>query len=236
MFDNLGDRMKRNYEDRAKTYLPRRTNTIIRVDGKAFHTFTKNCKRPFDDILIEAMDITAYHVALELQGCKLAYVQSDEISFLLTDYDSLQTDAWFNGNVQKICSVAASTTSSLFNWFYRPAGRPAIFDARVFTIPELSEVSNYFLWRSNDATRNSISMVAQSLYSHSELQYKSCNEMQEMIFQKGTNWNDISPRKKHGGLVIRENGKFKSVSIPDTHDYVYWNNIITNSVIEHVIG
>ena len=112
--DNLGDRMK-GYEDTFRYYLPKKTNLILRIDGKAFHSYTKNCKRPFDDNLMDDMNQTAIKLCEEIQGAKLAYVQSDEISILITDYDDIKTSAWFDNNLQKIVSVSASIATAEFN-------------------------------------------------------------------------------------------------------------------------
>jgi tRNA(His) 5'-end guanylyltransferase len=172
------------------------------LDGKAFHTFTRLCARPFDPELMETMDLTAKRLCEEIQGTAFAYVQSDEISLLLTDFKKLGTSAWFDGNIQKITSVSASIATSAFNETF-PDGnaQSALFDSRVFTIPDPIEVENYFIWRQQDAVRNSVQMVAQSLYSHKELHKKGSNELQEMIFQKGKNWNDYTSREKRGGFV-----------------------------------
>ena len=115
MSDSLGDRMKENYENRAKTYLVRRMPVIIRIDGKAFHTFTSGFQRPYDTIFHNAMNGTTKFLCENIQGCKIGYTQSDEITLLLTDYDTLTTAAWFDYGVQKICSVAASIATLAFN-------------------------------------------------------------------------------------------------------------------------
>jgi tRNA(His) guanylyltransferase len=225
MKDQLGDRMKSFYEDRFRTKLPRRAYTIIRVDGKAFHTYTKGLNRPFDEGLIEDMNLTAAFLCKNIMGAKLAYVQSDEISILITDFDTQDTQAWFDYNIQKMTSIAASLATSEFNrlrierqfsvHMIDETGRAhyslnleemksikmAQFDARVFQIPSRIEVENYLIWRQQDAVRNSISSVAQSLYSHKELNGVKTNEMQEMIFQKGINWNDYDFRKKRGAVI-----------------------------------
>ena len=200
---SLGDRMKENYEKRTRILLPRRTYTLIRVDGKAFHTYTRGLTRPFDVKLVKDMDETAAYMCQNIQGAKFAFVQSDEISILLTDFDQLSTDAWFDGNVQKMTSVSASLATAKFNAL-RP-DKIALFDSRVFTIPERTEVSNYFIWRQQHTVRNSISSVAQSMFSHKELENKSSNEMQEMCFNLGINWNDFSPKLKRGRTIIKEN-------------------------------
>jgi tRNA(His) 5'-end guanylyltransferase len=224
MKDPLGDRMKDFYEDRTRYKLARRTNTIIRIDGKAFHTFTKGLDRPFDRGLIEDMDKTAEFLCQNIQGAKFAYVQSDEISILITDYDDIDTHAWFDGNLQKMASIAASLATAKFNQLRMARTcsdsdgdlaekmlanleieqfKLAMFDARVFQIPYQEEVINYFIARQQDATRNSISSAAQSLYSAKELNGKKTSDMQEMIFQKGINWNDFTPREKRGSIIRR---------------------------------
>lgn len=116
--DSLGDRMRHNYEDRFRFSLPRRTPAVLRVDGKAFHTFTRGCEKPFDTRLGDAMIAAAKAVAEEMQGFKLAYVQSDEASFLVTDFDQLQTQAWFDYNKSKMESITASCMTAHFNIQY----------------------------------------------------------------------------------------------------------------------
>lgn len=253
--DELGDRMKTYYEGRHRFMLQRRTYTIIRIDGKAFHTFTRGLEKPFDEQLIEFMQFTAAKLCKEIQGCKLAYTQSDEISLVLTDFDEINTAAWFDGNLQKIASVSASIATAAFanemNSFVSICednieDTPFLeksfpyFDSRVFQIPTRTEVINYLIWRQQDATRNSISMVAQSLYSHKELHGKSNNEMQEMIFKKGINWNDIETYKKRGSVTkkryFEKNDTTRSEWFSDedipifTQDKKYLENLIPENV------
>ena len=116
--DTIGTRMKENYENRSKTYLTRRCPAIIRIDGKAFHTFTKGFKKPYDEIFHKAMNETMRYLCKNIQGCKIGYTQSDEISLLLTDYETITTDAWFDYSVQKMCSVSASMATLAFNKFF----------------------------------------------------------------------------------------------------------------------
>jgi tRNA(His) 5'-end guanylyltransferase len=224
MVDALGNRMKSFYEDRFRYKLPRRSFTVIRIDGKAFHTYTKGLKKPFDIGLMEDMDQTAVYLCKNIQGAKLAYVQSDEISLVLTDFDDLDTAAWFDGNIQKMASIAASLATAKFNQLRMTRScmernfnldpddlekfKLAMFDARVFQIPYIEEVVNYLCWRQQDATRNSIQSVAQSLYSHSELSGKKQNDLQEMIFQKGSNWNNYTPGEKRGRLIRKVDKKY----------------------------
>lgn len=214
-------RMKKNYESRSRTFLTRRVPVIMRLDGKAFHTYTKNLTKPFDEGLIEDMQQTAIYLCQNIQGAKCAHVQSDEISILITDYGTLQTDAWFDYNVQKMCSVSAGFAAGKFNQLRLKRDWDSIkwvddndleslvlanFDSQVFSIPK-EEVSNYFLARQKDAVKNSISMLAQSLYSHgkpnSDLDRKNQSELQEMRFRKGHNWNDLHFSKKRGSFIIK---------------------------------
>ena len=205
MKDDLGNRMKEQYENRTRYYLPRRTYTIIRVDGKAFHTFTKSFQKPFDSNLIYAMNETAKGMCEEIEGSQFAFVQSDEISILVTDFSKTKTQAWFDGNLQKICSVSASMATAIFNYVFNQMGfglLPACFDSRVFTIPDAVEVENYFVWRQKDWTRNSIQLVGQAHFSHKELHGKSQADIQDMLMlQKGVNWNDYATRLKRGRIV-----------------------------------
>ena len=235
--DSLGDRMKENYENRAKTYLVRRMPVIIRLDGKAFHTFTKGFNRPYDEILHKTMNETMKYLCENIQGCKLGYTQSDEITLLLTDYDTLTTDAWFDNNVQKICSVSASMATMVFNDVFSElyhdtmfkSDNPedpyfdvlfqklnrAMFDARCFNIPE-DEVTNCFIWRQQDATRNAIQMLGQCNFSHKELQNKSCNDIQDMLMlQKGINFNNMPTEFKRGVCCVKEIYQDPDVDIKD---------------------
>lgn len=214
----------RGYEYVTRTHLPRRIPAIIRVDGKAFHSFTKGLRKPFDDFFRNIMQLTMQYMCENVQGCVFGYTQSDEISLLLTDYETIATDAWFDYTIQKMCSVAASMATLAFNKFWaeefqaqiehwdreddgtmdeemekwvweylvntiQPKLFTAMFDARVFSIPK-DEVCNYFIWRQQDATRNSIETVGQTYFSQKDLNGRSQNEIQEMLWQQHSiNWN-----------------------------------------------
>lgn len=228
--DSLGDRMKR-YEGVSRNFLTRRIPVIIRLDGKAFHTFTKGMKKPFDRILMGTMQDTMKYLCESIQGCVFGYTQSDEITLVLTDYATVATDAWFGYNVQKMTSIAASMATLAFNKcftdvveaalqyydmessiqgaldfdysVYEDKFWRALFDARVFSIPK-DEVCNCLVWRQQDATRNSIEAVGQANFSHKELHCKSCNDIQEMLWsQKGINWNDFPIDCKRGSCCYR---------------------------------
>lgn len=223
--DSLGDRMK-GYENVFRFYLPRRLPLILRIDGRAFHTFTRGFKRPFDPLFQGSMRETALALCKEIGGAKLAYVQSDEISILLTNDDALETQPWFDNNLQKLVSISASIATLNFRRIFEEELRGlmkegndedvqnldayldaerigAQFDARAFIVPP-SDVCNYFIWRQQDATRNSIEMAARSLYSHKELDHKNQAMMQDMMMQKGINWNDYPTIYKRGACCKRK--------------------------------
>ena len=232
--DDLGNRMKTYYEAVPKHRLVRRMPVAIRIDGKAFHTFTRGFQKPFDEVLGNAMVRTMEYLAKNIQGCVFAYQQSDEITLLLIDYQTFETDAWFDYEVQKMCSVAASMATMAFNKYFaeevqdhidgidpifitdpeiklidtyeRAREKGAMFDARCFNIPK-EEACNLVYWRQLDATRNSIQMVGQANFSHSELQGKSCNMIQDMLHeQRGINWNEYPIRWKRGVAWTKELG------------------------------
>lgn len=206
MNDSLGDRIKNDYENRTRYMLPRRTYTIARVDGKAFHTFTRGCVKPFDYPLMSAMDQAALRVCEQVQGCQLAYIQSDEVSFLLTDFASINTSAYFDGNLQKVTSVMASMFTAYFNKNYTGSEEPATFDCRVFTIPDPVEVENYFFWRWNDWRRNFVQTVARVYYSHSELDKLHRVEIQDKLFhEQGVDLAKYPEDQKHGRLCYKQN-------------------------------
>lgn len=208
MKKSLGDRMKKCYEDVSRIYLTRRIPVIIRADMKAGHSFVKRNKleKPFDNRFVDMMLNAAKTLCSEIQGCKIAYIQSDEISLLLTDYDHIETDAWFGYNLQKLCSISASIlTSSFNNNFYEIFGRcgDALFDSRAFNIPK-EEVINYFHWRQVDAIRNSILGVAQKNFSHKDLQGKNTIELKKMLLDKKIIWEEMETHLKRGSCIIKQ--------------------------------
>jgi len=206
--DSLGGRMKQNYEQVFKYKLPERMPVIIRLDGRAFHTLTAKADKPFDKEFIDLMNETVIYLCKEIQGCQLAYIQSDEISLLLHNYKKLDSQSWFNNEIQKMCSISAALASSFFtltysiHYGYNEREKYIQFDSRCFVLPE-AEVNNYFVWRQKDWTRNSTQMLAQSLYSHKELMNRNNSELQEMCFQKGKNWNDLDISLKRGRCCIQ---------------------------------
>jgi tRNA(His) guanylyltransferase len=203
--DTLGDRMKA-YEGVSNLVLPERTPVVVRVDGKAFHTVTRGLDKPWDARVTACMDATAMALMEEMQNAVAAYVQSDEISILMINYAGEFTQSWFGNKVQKIVSVASSVATHAFNETARGLvdleSRRWLFDARAFTLPR-HEVSNYFIWRQQDAIRNSVSALARSKFTHRELQGKPCKAMKEMLESIGVKWEDCATRDKMGRLIVR---------------------------------
>lgn len=266
--DALGERMK-GYEKVSRLHLMRRNPVVIRIDGKAFHTFTKGMKKPFDNILMESMDMATKFLCENIQGCKMGYTQSDEISLLLVDYDKIDTSAWFDNNIQKIASVSASMATLAFNkafselageYIYRLENyntredeiilykeygvesfvneegevsipekyekllevykkrlMTALFDSRVFSLPK-EEVVNYFIWRQQDAIRNSIQSVGQANFSHKELNGKSTNTVKEMLKEKSLelDWDALDTKYKNGRCLVKVEYELKDRDVKRT--------------------
>lgn len=219
--DSLGNRIK-SYENVFRQYLPQRMPVIIRCDGRSFHSFTRGFNKPWDIDMREAMTEAAKALVSEISGAKLAYIQSDEISVLINSYETFETQAWFDNNLQKIVSISASVASVNFNnsiQKVKQLKKLATFDARAFVVPR-EDVSNVFYWRQKDATRNSVQGLGQYHFSHKKMQNKNNSQIQEMLFQeKGINWNDCETWQKRGWCVLRnkveKNGVLRSVIEPD---------------------
>lgn len=199
MNDSLGERMKANYEKRFEYKLIRRMPVVIRLDGKAFHSLTHGCEKPFDKHLSECMEKTTKYLCEEIQGAKCGYTQSDEISILLTDYDLITTQAWFDYDLQKVVSISATMASVYFTALF---SKVALFDSRAFNLP-IDEVANYFVWRQKDWVRNSIAMLAQAHFSSKQLLNKGQSDMNEMLHGKGVNWTELPNRFKNGIFVFK---------------------------------
>jgi tRNA(His) guanylyltransferase len=226
--DTLGDRIKA-YEQASRPYLTKRTPVICRVDGRAFHTFTRGLEKPYDQTLIQAMVNAATAVAMDMQGFKIGYIQSDEASFLITDYDDINTQGWFNYNLSKMISVSASVMTANFNadisW-----NNIATFDSRAFNISPM-DMSNYFLWRAKDWSRNSLQMFCRSIFSHKQLEGKKREDMHEMLYSVGKNWTtDTTPQQRNGTFIIKSD-----IGMTMLYD-VMPNYQSINKIIEEALG
>jgi tRNA(His) 5'-end guanylyltransferase len=236
MSDELGDRMK-GYENITRTYLSPKQYYVLRIDGKAFHTYTKGLDRPFDEGMIEDMQETMKFLCENIQGAQFGYTQSDDITIVFTDLMSREADIWFGGNIQKITSVAASLATSKFNQLRMVRAitpdygnqldetavadamvmKQAQFDARVFPLSQRYEVLNCLWWRMQDAAKNSVQMQARAYYSHKELQGKNTAKLKEMLMSNeddDADWYELPVTKQHGSSCYK---KFETVAFPDMH-------------------
>lgn len=204
--DSLGDRMKwyerRFTDDVLMPLIP----ILARVDGRSFHTFTEGLERPYDKRLSDLMIATTKFLVQETNA-RCGYVQSDEISLVWLAEDWEQ-EIFFGGNVHKMTSVIGSLASAYFNkelanYLPEKANLIPVFDNRVWQVPANYEAVNCFLWREQDATRNSLQMATRSQYDHKEVEGKDSADMHEMLFKKGINWNDYPTFFKRGTYVRR---------------------------------
>lgn len=194
MADDIGDRFKA-YEGCWDFTLPRRMPLVIRVDGRGFHGL--KLIKPFDSDFFVAMARTATALCQEIQGAVLAYFQSDEISIVARDDMQPNTEAWLGKRLSKVLSLSAATATVAFN---KASGLDRQFDSRAFVLPDLSEVTNYLIWRQQDATRNSVSMAAQAAFSHTSLHGVNSNGMLDRLREAGKPWEDTPSHFKRGAV------------------------------------
>lgn len=214
----LGDRIKA-YEAASNYRLTPNSCVFLRVDGKAFHTFTRGMRRPFDPVLMQTMVDAAVETAREMQGFKLGYVQSDEATFLLTDFDTHDTAGWFGYEVNKLVSISASTMTMHFNRLFREKPT-AVFDSRAFVVPQ-PDAPNVFVWRQQDWARNSLQMLARAHFSHRELHGKNRTAIHDMLHAKGINWAALSMREKNGTFILADKTTHHDVwRYQDIDDYI----------------
>lgn len=226
--DSLGDRQKQ-YEAVNDRILVPKMPFIIRVDGKAFHTYTRGFIKPFDEIMCETMIEVAKKLCEEISGAVLGYTQSDEITIVCKYTDRIVSQAWFNGRLRKIETIAASKATKWFNkifsekaqeyienfegteeykntlkMFYNKKIGMAEFDARVFNVPEWDCINN-IIWRQQDAIRNSIEAVGHANFSTKELHKVNCDGIKEMLIkQKNIDWeNDFTSYQKYGAFCYK---------------------------------
>lgn len=224
---NLGDRMKHYEKNYSPSQLCHVLPILVRLDGKAFHSFTKGLERPYDKGFNKAMDLTAKFLA-ESTNARCAYVQSDEITLMYYS-DKFESQVFMNAKRDKLNSILASMCTEYFKdlkklFIRKKENVPAFFDCRSWNVPNKQEAVNVFVWRQQDAVRNSIQSLGQSLFSHKELMGKSCDKIQDMCFlTHGKNWNDLAPRLKRGTFYIRrvEHRKFNKIErdkLPEGHE------------------
>lgn len=254
--DSLGDRQKA-YEAVNDRILVPKMPFIVRVDGKAFHTYTRGLVKPFDETMCKTMIEVTKKLCEEIPGAVLGYTQSDEITIVCKYTDRIKSQAWFNGRLRKIETIAASKVTKWFNKifsekaqeyienfegteeykhilkvFYNKKSGMAEFDARAFNIPEWDCINNV-IWRQQDATRNSVEAVGHANFSTKELHKVNCEGIKEMLLkQKNIDWEtDFTPYQKYGAFCykIHETRKVKGETVERTLWYCnpYEEYIIT---------
>lgn len=177
----------------------------IRVDGKAFHTFTKSFQKPYDLQFMKAMDDTGSALVSAIQGVLFAYVQSDEITVFFTDLQTAQTGLWYGGRVQKWVSIAAATASAFLARALPDTVLLPTFDARVLRLDSMEDVENYLSWRRRDAFKNAISMAAGAVESHRNLLGLSTRQRIELLADTPYSRDKLPAGFLNGRLVYKEN-------------------------------
>lgn len=207
MTDEFGDRMKLYESTTAYKCMPL-LPVCARLDGKCFSNFTKNYDRPFDWRIIDAMCLTTQYLVEETNAL-VGYTQSDEIT-LIWYSGNIKSQIFFDGKLQKMISVLASMATGIFNGEVDKSGhRRAVFDCRVWQVPNLVEACNVLLWREKDAIRNSVSMLAHEHFSKKQLFKKSKREQLNMLESEGVIWGEYPPEFKRGTYYQRQWSKRK---------------------------
>lgn len=202
--DSLGDRMK-GYEEPWRFTLPRRQPVIVRIDGRAFHTYLRGADKPFDAMFSQQMGSVCATLCMQLSGAVFAYQQSDEISVLMQDWATSNTQPFLGGVIQKLTSISASIATAQLTALR--TGTMPTFDARVFALPSRMETANYFIWRQRDAERNSIMSAGRAHFSHAQLHGKSTRQIVDMLWtQHHVSWDDYSSTFKYGQVVTKHLG------------------------------
>ncbi len=220
--ESLGDRMKR-FEKANKTKLNRDEPVIIRLDGQAFHTYTAGFVKPFDEVLIAAMQYTMVRLCEGIMNVRIGYTQSDEITLVLLAGDKQESQLWFDGTADKIITISASMATAFFNeymdkikWMPEKMRQDlfpgskinmkklAFFDSRAWNVPSHDEAMNCLLWRQRDCIKNSVSSLAQFHFSHRQLHKKNQDDMKNMLVELGHPWDDLPVFKQRGTCSVKK--------------------------------
>lgn len=232
MQDPLGDAIK-PYENATRHLLPTRTYYIIRCDGRAFHTFTRHTKRPYDPAINDAMDAAAKALAQDLQGTLLAYIQSDELSLVATDLTGPTTQPPYGANLSKLVSLTASVVTAAFNRHWQqhdPKAPDAHFDSRAFTVPDLKTVETYLAARQADCRRNAITMLANHHIGKRQVHGMSTRDRILALQTAGIRLEDIDPGFLHGRLLQRHTA---TETVTYTHKRTGESHTATNVARHH---
>jgi tRNA(His) guanylyltransferase len=208
MTEGLDDRCKRYELAEAGRSAMRGLPLLARLDGRAFHTFTRGLRRPFEPGMSTSMIETTRYLVQEMTAL-IGYTQSDEITLAWYEPSSSTSEYAFSGRFQKLASVLAGLASAKFvqlvaKHLPSKADETPCFDCRVWQVPTLADAADVFVWREDDASKNSVSMAASAHYSDAELDGKNGSQKQEMLFGKGVNWNDYPSFFKRGSYLQRK--------------------------------
>lgn len=209
---SLDDRMKNYERENCPLRFENNHIIIIRIDGRCFHNYTKGLIRPFDKYFLNLMDLTTEYIFKETNALA-AYTQSDEMSFVLQNTET-HSQHYFGGKRDKLNSILAVKASAFFNnrkftelplSYNKQKSEMAEFDCRSFYLPEEHEIINYLRWREHDCVKNSVSSLAMSHFSHSELDGKHRDDRLKMLKEKGISWEQLDSRYKNGRFFLRNN-------------------------------
>jgi tRNA(His) 5'-end guanylyltransferase len=215
---SLSDKFKDEFESKTRIMMPPKTWTVIRLDGRAFTSYTSRLQKPFDMGFVEDLNAAIIDLVDGAQGVQFAYAQSDEVTLFLNDYAKNGSQIWFGGNLQKLCSISAAILSSAFNRyrFKRESidTKLAAFDSRVFTIESDSDVSEYLMWRQGDSRRNAINCIAMQHFSTKQL-HKVCTAQKiTMLQERGVEIRQFDPSLIYGRILKRVP---RTVAVPELH-------------------
>lgn len=219
MFKNLQDKCL-YYRNLTDYKLMPKTYVMLMLDGRSFSKFCKQFKKPYDEIFINMMNETANFLCKEIGNCKFAYVQSDEISIVLSDFVNINSDTWFSYRIEKICSIAASLATAKFNQlmtihllsnskddnFLESVNNMKLvqFDCKCWNVPSYNDVFAWFLYRQIDCVRNSKQMAAQTYLPHKELCGKNTDEQIKLLKDKyEIDWHQYDDGKKYGRFIFK---------------------------------
>lgn len=201
MIDPVGDEMK-TWERSARVTLPAKSFLVIRCDGRSFSKFTAGLNRPFDARLAADMLATTQALCEEVSGPLFGFTQSDELSIVASDMGSQHAEHWFGGEVTKVVSSAASFVTAVFNDLRGGLdNRPAMFDARAFTLPDVAAVERYLSWRQADARRNAVSMLCHEFLGHRAVQGVPTRERLVLLAAAGVDIDAYDLGFVHGRFV-----------------------------------
>lgn len=240
--DKLGTAMKEFERVEASRRCPPGKPLIVRLDGRAFHTFTRGLHRPFDPKLTELMKDTTAVLVKELQA-RIGYTQSDEITLVWYVPENSESEYIFGGRYQKLVSISAAMATAVFNKLlpnYLPTKShlTPLFDSRAWCVDNLQDACLCLLWRKFDAVKNSISMVAQAHLSHKTLHKKGSAEKLQMLRDLGDPWENYAESYRQGSFYARvtEYRELTQVEIDKIPEMYRPTGMVERSSVQEISG